>query len=529
MSKAASRLAVLAVLVDGKPRTSRSIGRIVGLSESASYSVLRRCWEAGFVLRTRNPLYEPEKMSKGRRGVAQHVRSYHLYVLRPTGVDNLRIEGQELVKFSKEYLDVRGGGGKSKAKAILEFLRTKGDKAWFSTEIAQALKCEDVKACDIMANVRRFEERGLVYVRGYKLEERQTPFKEGYLVTWISQEKPREEAIEDAIQKTDRALENKRLDSPFVDRVHRTRDVIIEHSKLRRLVSFGYIYENLGCSEYEAEHALTRTLQLYPDLKETKIFDAYRYFYHTSLSSEDLNAAIKMKENYIRMVKGRANRVGHNWEAASEWFIDRFTVGAHFWTQNHRTENMDPRRITLHLIRGVRGRRNAAEVDRVWDVTPGVFAPPVTYVLSCKWGLVRKEDVDDFMEVLRWSKEFGVDTPDGRQNKQGVYGVFAGQAFNPKENVKLKNDSILSLASYVARMNIQLLKAVDFNTKLKERGCPKTVSVQRICRFARNESEVRKIIDAIWENGSKAEEILAQVAHGNEDVFRFEQMLENAD
>jgi len=31
---------------------------------------------------------------------------------------------------------------------------------------------------------------------------------------------------------------------------------------------------------------------------------------------------------------------------------------------------------------------------------------------------------------------------------------------------------------------------------------------------------------AIWENGSKAEEILAQVAHGNEDVFRFGQMLE---
>lgn len=62
----------------------------------------------------------------------------------------------------------------------------------------------------------------------------------------------------------------------------------------------------------------------------------------------------------------------------------------------------------------------------MWEVTPGVFAPPITYVLSCKWGLVNKEHVDDFLEVLRWSKEFGVDTPDGRRIKQGVYGVFAG-------------------------------------------------------------------------------------------------------
>jgi len=49
--------------------------------------------------------------------------------------------------------------------------------------------------------------------------------------------------------------------------------------------------------------------------------------------------------------------------------------------------------------------------------------------------------VDDFLEVLRWSKEFGVDTPDGREIKQGVIGVFAASAFNPKETVQLKDDS----------------------------------------------------------------------------------------
>jgi len=291
-------------------------------------------------------------------------------------------------------------------------------------------------------------------------------------------------------------------------------------------VSFTYILNKLGCSLYEAEGALRRALPLYPDLKEVKLFNAYRYYYHVSMADEDVKAAIKMKENYIRVVKGRANRIGHNWEAVAEWFIDRFTKGAQFWTQNHRAKRMDPRRITLHLIKGVGGRRIAAEVDRVWEITPGVLAPPITYVLSCKWCLVRKDDVDDFLEVLRWSNEFGVDTPDGRQVKQRVYGVFAGGAFNPKESVQLKNGENISLASYAARMNMQLLKAADFNVKLRERGCPKNVTVQRICKVAKDENEVREILDAVWESPERGEIILAKSTEKNKQLYEFEKMLE---
>jgi len=65
----------------------------------------------------------------------------------------------------------------------------------------------------------------------------------------------------------------------------------------------------------------------------------------------------------------------------------------------------------------------------------------VTYVPSCKWGLVTKAHVDDFLDVLHWSKEFGVDTPDGMETEQGVVGVFAASAFNPRETVQLKDDT----------------------------------------------------------------------------------------
>jgi len=158
-----------------------------------------------------------------------------------------------------------------------------------------------------------------------------------------------------------------------MERVHRIRDVIIEHTQLNKLVSFRYLKNELNCGRCTADYTMKRALQLYPDLREIKLFGAYRYYYHSSLSEEDLKAALEKKRNYLRLAKGQANRIGHNWKAVAEWFIDKFTTGARFWTQNHKTRGMDPRRINLHLIKGVGGRRNSAEVDRVWEVTPGIF------------------------------------------------------------------------------------------------------------------------------------------------------------
>ena len=454
----------------------------------------------------------------------KNTRGYHLYLYMP-GRRAVKIRKLRFVAYDEKLRSERGLRV-SKAELIREFLRKNSDRAFFSTEIAEALKEHGVKPCDVMNTVRRAERKGLVYVRGYRSHDRETPFKEGYLITWIDQDKPREQALEEAVRRTEEALAERASTNPIIQRVHRIRDMIIEAAKLRDIISFDYIRSKLGCTEYEAERAVARALQLYPDLREVKLFNAYRYYYHASMSEEDLGAAIKLKEEYIRKTKGRANRVGHNWEACVEWFIDKFTTGASFWTQSHRGNRMDPRRITLHLIRSVGGRRQSAEVDRVWEVTPGVFAKPVIYVLECKWGLVRKRDIDGFFEVLRWSKEFGVDTPEGRKIKQGVIGVFAGSTFNPREKVRLKDETEISLPAYAARMNIQLLKARDFNQKLRERGIPKNVTVQRICRVARDENEVRELLDFIWKYPEKSEEMLTKLLEKNRDVFEFEKLLE---
>jgi hypothetical protein len=271
---------------------------------------------------------------------------------------------------------------------------------------------------------------------------------------------------------------------------------------------------------------VNRALQLYPDLKEVRLFNAFRYFYHTSITEEELKAAITMKENYVRVTKGKANRIGHNWEAVAEWSVDRFTTGARFWAQNHRTSSMDSRRITIHLVKSVRGRIQNAEVDRVWEVTPSIFSPSITYVLSCKWGLVSKRDVDDFFDVLRWSKEFGATTSNSREIKQGIVGVFAASAFNPNEKIRLKEDFIINLPTYASRMNIQLLKAADFNSKLHQKGCPTTVSIQKICKIAKDERQVREILEKVWKEPKSSEQALETTIEKNMEVYKFEELLE---
>lgn len=511
---------ILQLLADGVPRSFKQIVEQTGLGERAVEGALRRLSLKGLILRNEKPIRKRVRVFRGRAGTTQTLRSYYLYILKPKDRDVVEYQGLRFVRVKKKRVE-----RESKAQIILKFLEQNKNRAFYSKEIAEALRERGISKQDVMTNVRRFERKGLVYVRGYRAHGRQTPFKEGYLITWIDQEKPRDQAMKEAVERTEKALAEERASMPILSRIRQIRDLLIEAQELKDIVSFDYIKNKLGCTEYEAEVAIKRAMQLYSDIKEVKIFNLLRYFYLSSMPEEELKKAIRRKENYIRKVKSRENRIGHNWEACVEFFIDNFTVGAKFWTQTHRTK-MDPRRITIHLIKQIKGRKMNAEVDRVWEVTPGPLLKPTIYVLECKYGLVKKKDIDNFFEVLRWSKEFGADGPNGRELKQGVVGVFAAKAFDPKEKVRLKDETLIALPQYAARMNIQLLKASDFNQKLRERGIPKEVTVQKICKIAKDEEQVREILEEIWKKPEKSVEILEQVMEKNKEIYEFEKMLE---
>ncbi len=103
---------------------------------------------------------------------------------------------------------------------------------------------------------------------------------------------------------------------------------------------------------------------------------------------------------------------------------------------------------------------------------------------------------------------------------------FAAGTFDPREHVKIKDGMSLPLATYAARMNIQLFKASDFNAKLHERGCATAMTVQKICRVARDEKEIRRILELMWKEPSTSEAALAETEGRNKDLYEFERSLE---
>lgn len=146
-------------------------------------------------------------------------------------------------------------------------------------------------------------------------------------------------------------------------------------------------------------------------------------------------------------------------------------------------------------------------------------------MLECKYSVVRRKALDDFIEVLKWSTDFGVDTENGREVKKGVIPVFGAGAYNPKEKVVISGQKI-TLAQYASRMNIKLLRPADFNKKLREHRVDKKVTVQKICRVCRNEKDVRTLLNGIWKEPSKTPELLGEISARNQKIYEFEKILD---
>jgi len=200
------RARILVALSGGDALSSREIAARSGLARLQVDNCIWRCWRQGYVLRTAEAVHVVETVHRGRGGSVVHNRPHHLYLLRAGDAGSVVVGGRRFVEFDPVFLDPRGGGNLSKSLMIRDFLSENCDKAWFSRQVADRLADRGVRIVDIMSNVRRFERNGLVYVRGYKTDERETPFQEGYLLTWLDQDAPRDRALAEAVMRTDAAL-----------------------------------------------------------------------------------------------------------------------------------------------------------------------------------------------------------------------------------------------------------------------------------------------------------------------------------
>lgn len=286
---------VLTALADGKPKSARDIINVTGIDEKTISHLLSNLWRKRLILRIDKPLFEYSKQFKGRAGFKSNTRMFHLYIINdhPTGqgeegtVNDIFIDGHIFVQFSPEYSDKRGNkGSKSKAQLVLNFLKEHSDRAFYSTEIFNTLKEKGVTMPDIMTTARRYERKGLLYVRGYQTHDSQSPFQEGYLITWIEQDGSNDlDALKQAVMRTNEALKDNASTNPLVQRVLAIRNLVVSETELGRVASVNQIKDMLkAATDTEAESAIMRAMQLYPSIKEVKLFDAYRYYYHESMN-----------------------------------------------------------------------------------------------------------------------------------------------------------------------------------------------------------------------------------------------------
>ena len=254
-------------------------------------------WHKGLILRSEQPIRETNRVLKGRAGIRRNPCSYHLYIRNPK--ENRGDKGIGNTCFVPYKQSTIRAPSRSKARMVLESLKEHAEKAFFSKEIADTLKEPGVNISDVMSKARRYERKGLAYVRGYRTHDRQTPFKEGNLLTWINSSLPREDAITEAMSRTDRALEGRAATSPTIEGVYRIRNTTFAATKTRQILAQSFIAHELGCSEHELETSIRRTLQLHPDLKELKLFNNYLYFYHASILQAKGRMSVRKDGKYF--------------------------------------------------------------------------------------------------------------------------------------------------------------------------------------------------------------------------------------
>ena len=109
-----------------------------------------------------------------------------------------------------------------------------------------------------MLNTRRFEKKGLVHLRGYQMHDKYSPFRNGYVLTWIEQNKPKEGAVLEAFERTNSIIVEKTTADIVLERVRMIRDQLVVANDL---LSKYYLQSILKCTRDQVRRSLKRAMQ----------------------------------------------------------------------------------------------------------------------------------------------------------------------------------------------------------------------------------------------------------------------------
>lgn len=129
----------------------RDVYEALGEKPSRVDDCFRRLWKKCLILRTAERNFQFEVNHKGRAGCVGYTRAINYYV-----VNNCHEIPANFVSYEDRKKDGRSRDVESKASRLLNFLKDNKDKAFYSVDIAKEL---EIKSCDVMSNVRRFEKK----------------------------------------------------------------------------------------------------------------------------------------------------------------------------------------------------------------------------------------------------------------------------------------------------------------------------------------------------------------------------------
>jgi predicted DNA-binding transcriptional regulator len=190
------RSQVMRLLDDGQPRAIRQLAQELGMSEERVYNSVYLLYKCGAVLRTE----KAQAQESARRW--EKKPAHHLWTVSPDGEKDTIIAGQK-------YVGHRKRNGKTISQQIIGYVREHlHDKAAFTTQLRKDLEKQlGASVLQSMVMCVLSKHRREVYIRGYQGAERMTPFAEGFAVTWLDPNLPREQGLVEAKERTDKFLQ----------------------------------------------------------------------------------------------------------------------------------------------------------------------------------------------------------------------------------------------------------------------------------------------------------------------------------
>lgn len=213
------QMRVVRLLADEVPRSIRQIARELGLEESSIQNAMILLVKGGAVLRTEKP-----KVRDPVDWFQKKPRPQHLWVIAPNGEKDLVVVGERYVQDTRR-------NGKTTFQAIIDYVRENlRGSAKFTTSIREDLEKRlgrHISQSMIMSALKKYKNHD-IYVRGYQGSHRMTPFQAGYAITWLDPDLPRDEALRQAKERTDRLLQHEETASPLFRRVHSIYDIVTD-------------------------------------------------------------------------------------------------------------------------------------------------------------------------------------------------------------------------------------------------------------------------------------------------------------